>query len=672
MAITPGPGYMIDPNNPNAVVPIGSQGSINNPNANIIAPGSAPYQTPSAPSNNVAPTAPTAPGIPGAAPVVQTIPTIQAPAQSGPTSSGGFNVTPVGGNGSQMAPNLVPTSQIAGYSLPSSGNVSINGQSYEIVQGGAYLRPIPAGAIGYNIGTDISAYSNTKPAAQSASQPPIGNTTALPGTTPTGTPAAQTLTSTGSTQAPTTAGAAAGAPINYNKLPTETIDQYNARIAASGGPVTQTGTSTGAANSIDTNYQIQPGESTQAYNARIAQYNASKPITQVSGQPGSSGQMAQMSAVTGQDSYAGLDPIAKQVKMYTDAYKALGLSTIKDQYDSYVKEQKDLTDKMNDEIADTRNNPWLSQGVADKTVERIKAKYETRLNTLTNLLTLTDSIYKQGQAQVDHLVSDANADIKATNDLAQKQIDAANALAKDNQIVEIGGREVLVNKQTGKQITDLGAAQASGSIGEYQYAVSKGYTGSYTQYQNEDANRKISIAKAGVGGTSNQTIDNERALLNQFNSEPIVKDYNTILAKKLSVDQILSQPLGGPGDLAVVYEFMKGLDPTSVVRETEYASAAASGNIFAGVLARFNGYLSPNGGFLPPQVKSAFQSIVDSKLKVQSQLYNNVASQYQGIAKTQGLNPNNVIINYSAGASNTPSGPSGSFDSTSAQSKYNY
>lgn len=38
MAITPGPGYQVDPANPNRVIPIGSAASVNNPNYNIIAP----------------------------------------------------------------------------------------------------------------------------------------------------------------------------------------------------------------------------------------------------------------------------------------------------------------------------------------------------------------------------------------------------------------------------------------------------------------------------------------------------------------------------------------------------------------------------------------------------------------------------------------------------------
>lgn len=172
----------------------------------------------------------------------------------------------------------------------------------------------------------------------------------------------------------------------------------------------------------------------------------------------------------------------------------------------------------------------------------------------------------------------------------------------------------------------------------------------------ESANAKIvansriyakQVSSGSGSGVSNQQIDNERALFTSFRGEPIVKDYNTILAKKLSVDSIISSGVGGPGELALVYEFMKALDPTSVVRETEYASAAKSGNIFAGSFAKFNGYLKENGGFLPPATAKSFQSIIDSKLKVQQKLYDNVASEYSSLAERQGLDPNNVVIGYS-------------------------
>lgn len=147
-------------------------------------------------------------------------------------------------------------------------------------------------------------------------------------------------------------------------------------------------------------------------------------------------------------------------------------------------------------------------------------------------------------------------------------------------------------------------------------------------------------------GTPQQLTDNERSLLTSFVSQPQVKNYAEILTKANSVNNILDKKLGGPGDLAIVYEFMKGLDPSSVVRETEYATAAKSGNIFAGMYTRFNGYLKPEGGFLPENVKQSFKSIVDSKLQEQQASYNQIKSDYQAIAQRSGLNPENVVINY--------------------------
>lgn len=161
---------------------------------------------------------------------------------------------------------------------------------------------------------------------------------------------------------------------------------------------------------------------------------------------------------------------------------------------------------------------------------------------------------------------------------------------------------------------------------------------------------RAALKKTTGGGGSNQMTDNERALMTSFRGEQIVKDYNVNLNKKLSVEAIIKAGVGGPGDLALVFEFMKALDPNSVVRETEYATAAKSGNIFAGVFARFNGYLKEEGGFLPPQVQQAFLSLVNAKFEVQRGLYENTAAQYRDIAKRQGLNPENVVINYAGAA----------------------
>lgn len=98
MAITPGAGYMVDPNNPNAVIPIGSQSTINNPNAGYqFSGGSTP--TPAAQQPPVPTPQPTTPP----APTV----TINNAPQSQPTQT-------------QSAPQ--PTAQNA-LSMPPTGSV---------------------------------------------------------------------------------------------------------------------------------------------------------------------------------------------------------------------------------------------------------------------------------------------------------------------------------------------------------------------------------------------------------------------------------------------------------------------------------------------------------------------------------------------------------------------
>lgn len=165
------------------------------------------------------------------------------------------------------------------------------------------------------------------------------------------------------------------------------------------------------------------------------------------------------------------------------------------------------------------------------------------------------------------------------------------------------------------------------SAQEYEYAKKQGYTGSYTQYQNEDANRKAVIQRASAQGLPYQVVSQIDKLSSSFDSSPIVKQYNEVQNKKLSVDAIVNSGVKGPADLALVFEFMKALDPTSVVRESEYETASKSGNIFQGAYARFNGYFKAGGGFLPPSVRSDFQTLIDKKFSVATQQYQNLKNE---------------------------------------------
>jgi hypothetical protein len=146
------------------------------------------------------------------------------------------------------------------------------------------------------------------------------------------------------------------------------------------------------------------------------------------------------------------------------------------------------------------------------------------------------------------------------------------------------------------------------------------------QLQADALRARADAPPKGAGGETD-TRKNMRiaAIQRSFDGAPIVKDFNTIASKASTIKSIVNAGIGGPGDLAIVFEFMKGLDPTSVVRETEYANAAKSGNIFKGAFARFNGYFKESGGFLSPEVKRDFLRVVNAKLSAQRAQYDNLA-----------------------------------------------
>jgi len=223
---------------------------------------------------------------------------------------------------------------------------------------------------------------------------------------------------------------------------------------------------------------------------------------------------------------------------------------------------------------------------------------------------------------------------------------------KYQELSKLGQEDQLRELNIMKAMADLQDRNKTELIKNYEYAVeNNGFTGSVFDFQKEyEASKSVSQpasykewelagGKAGTGktyaeflggnnGLDSKTITQVDKISSSFDSAPIVKNYNDVINKKLSIDSILEAGIGGPGDLALVFEFMKALDPTSVVRESEYESASKSGNIFAGVFTRFNkGYFDPKGGILPEEVKKSFKEIVDRKLDVIQRQYDNLRNE---------------------------------------------
>ena len=111
--------------------------------------------------------------------------------------------------------------------------------------------------------------------------------------------------------------------------------------------------------------------------------------------------------------------------------------------------------------------------------------------------------------------------------------------------------------------------------------------------------------------------------------------------RNFQVIQTSASDNSGAGDIALVTSFMKMLDPGSVVRETEFATAANAG----GLLARLQSIATKveNGQFLSAEQRADFQRLAGQYLKAAQDQEGPVRETYKAIIENYRLNPVNVF-----------------------------
>ena len=123
-----------------------------------------------------------------------------------------------------------------------------------------------------------------------------------------------------------------------------------------------------------------------------------------------------------------------------------------------------------------------------------------------------------------------------------------------------------------------------------------------------------------------------------FNGEQVVKDFQSIAQ---NYNKILSTSPTAAGDMSLVFAYMKMLDPGSVVREGEYATAKNTAGVPEQVLNAYN--KAKDGEFLSQNQRDNFKKEAYSLLESQKPAYIDKVSFYADRARAAGLDPRDVI-----------------------------
>lgn len=100
------------------------------------------------------------------------------------------------------------------------------------------------------------------------------------------------------------------------------------------------------------------------------------------------------------------------------------------------------------------------------------------------------------------------------------------------------------------------------------------------------------------------------------------------------------------GDLSLVFNFMKMLDPGSVVRETEFANAQNAAGVSDRVRARWNQLRA--GEILTEGQRKEFRDQAGKLFKQQFKQHSQLRDQYRGIGERMNIDTRNVLVDFSS------------------------
>jgi len=218
------------------------------------------------------------------------------------------------------------------------------------------------------------------------------------------------------------------------------------------------------------------------------------------------------------------------------------------------------------------------------------------------------------------------------------KMDAALATLQPKVEERSGAMVPVTTDITGQQTVGAPVGvKAQDPLGQLEQDVRNGLI------SEEDAFARRKMLREGkpavqVNMGEQKSFTNETTLRKEYNDE--IKGFRTVKDAYRRI-QVAGQNDTAASDISLIYGYMKILDPGSVVREGEFATAQNAAGIPERIQAAYNKALT--GERLAPSTKQDFlrqsQLIYEQALAGQQ----SVASRYKGIAEKYNLDPASVV-----------------------------
>lgn len=196
----------------------------------------------------------------------------------------------------------------------------------------------------------------------------------------------------------------------------------------------------------------------------------------------------------------------------------------------------------------------------------------------------------------------------------QKNKELAYKLKKDSE------NEVL-DKELKKGKIDYYKKQGEGMLTPYQQTM--------VGFKQSEINKKA--------GEVPQTATELRK---EFNARPDVKTFRDVSIQKQKIESAANNP-SAAGDLNLIFSYMKMLDPSSTVRDTEFANAQNAAGVPDKIINEYNRIKT--GQRLNPTQRQDFVNQVKGLYESHKQSYDAAVNEFSDYAKQYKLDPSLII-----------------------------
>ena len=268
-------------------------------------------------------------------------------------------------------------------------------------------------------------------------------------------------------------------------------------------------------------------------------------------------------------------------------------------------------------------------------IDNLKSGVERRAGTASRNKTV-EWLRSQGREDLANAVESGSiTGSDAANILFTAPKDDRTALQKNYEYARSQGREDLANAVESGSVDGKTAAGIAltpkGSNIEY-----KEFNGKL--YSIDKTTGKLSeVTGTGMGEKEREAISKART---EFTALPPVKEFNLITSAYGRIITSAKEPTAA-GDLALIFNYMKMLDPGSTVREGEFANAQNAGGVDTRARSLYNNIRE--GTRLTAGQRDDFAKRATMLYSQAEEGYNSLAGQFGKFATSAGLPADQVI-----------------------------